>query len=54
MVTHEPDIAQYARPHHPRSKTAKSCSDEPVAEPRNAERELAELPAEQDEEEPVT
>ena len=49
LVTHEPDIAQYAN-RIIRFKDGRLVSDEPVRRPREAERELAALPAEEAEE----
>ena len=46
LVTHEPDIAQYAS-RIIRFKDGRLVSDEPVRRPREAQRELAALPAEQ-------
>ncbi|HUJ51723.1 MAG TPA: ABC transporter ATP-binding protein [Bryobacteraceae bacterium] len=49
LVTHEPDIAQYAN-RIIRFKDGRLVSDEAVRRPREAERELAALPAEEAEE----
>jgi putative ABC transport system ATP-binding protein len=49
LVTHEPDIAQYAN-RIIRFKDGRLVSDEPVRRPREAQRELAALPAEEAEE----
>jgi putative ABC transport system ATP-binding protein len=49
VVTHEPDIAQYAN-RVIRFKDGHLISDEPVTERRDADREVAELPAEEPEE----
>jgi putative ABC transport system ATP-binding protein len=52
VVTHEPDIAHYAH-RIITFKDGKILSDERVAQPRNADRELQEWVAEAEEEEPV-
>jgi putative ABC transport system ATP-binding protein len=49
VVTHEPDIAQYAN-RVIRFKDGHLISDEPVTDRRDADREVAELPAEEAEE----
>ncbi len=49
LVTHEPDIAQYAN-RIIRFKDGRLVSDEPVPRPREAQRELADLPVEEAEE----
>jgi len=49
LVTHEPDIAQYAN-RIIRFKDGRLVSDEPVRRPREAQRELAALPVEEAEE----
>src|SRR6267143_4701912 len=49
VVTHEPDIAQYAS-RVIRFKDGHLISDEPVTDRRDADREVAELPAEEEEE----
>jgi putative ABC transport system ATP-binding protein len=52
IVTHEPDIAHYAQ-RIITFKDGKVLSDEAVASPRNAEQELRDWVAEEEEEEPV-
>lgn len=49
LVTHEPDIAQYAN-RIIRFKDGRLVSDQPVRRPREAQRELAALPVEEAEE----
>jgi putative ABC transport system ATP-binding protein len=49
VVTHEPDIAQYAN-RVMRFKDGHLIGDEPVRDRRDADREVAELPAEEEEE----
>ena len=52
VVTHEPDIAHYAQ-RIITFKDGKVLSDERVAEPRNAARELEQWVTEEEEEEPA-
>jgi putative ABC transport system ATP-binding protein len=52
IVTHEPDIAHYSD-RMIQFKDGHIIVDQAIAEPRNAERELAELPELEDEKEPV-
>ena len=52
VVTHEPDIAHYSH-RIIQFKDGHIIVDEPITNPRNAERELAEWPEEEEEKEPV-
>jgi putative ABC transport system ATP-binding protein len=52
VVTHEPDIAHYSN-RILQFKDGHLMMDETVAHPRNAERELAEMPEVEEEKEPV-